>query len=80
MKKIKEVIVVEGKDDTKRIKLAVNADTLETRGSAINDETIEQIEQLQSTRGIIVLTDPDYSGEKFVILLRGKFPVSNMLF
>ena len=30
MKKIKEVIVVEGKDDTKRINLAVNADTLET--------------------------------------------------
>ena len=28
--KIKEVIVVEGKDDTKRINLAVNADTLET--------------------------------------------------
>lgn len=26
--KIKEVIVVEGKDDTKRINLAVNADTL----------------------------------------------------
>ena len=26
--KIKEVIVVEGKDDTKRIQMAVNADTL----------------------------------------------------
>lgn len=32
--KIREVIVVEGKDDTKRINMAVNADTLETRGSA----------------------------------------------
>ena len=42
--KIKEVIVVEGKDDTKRIQMAVNADTLETRGSAISDETLDQIE------------------------------------
>lgn len=74
MKKIKEVIVVEGKDDTKRIKLAVNADTLETRGSAINDETIEQIEQLQSTRGIIVLTDPDYSGEKIRNIITREVP------
>ena len=43
--KIREVIVVEGKDDTKRINMAVNADTLETRGSAISDETLEQIEE-----------------------------------
>ncbi len=63
MKKIQEVIVVEGKDDTKRIKLAVNADTLETRGSAISDEVLQQIEQLQKKRGVIVFTDPDFSGE-----------------
>ncbi|MFT8459717.1 MAG: ribonuclease M5 [Liquorilactobacillus ghanensis] len=64
MKKIKEVIVVEGKDDTKRIKQAVNADTLETNGSAISSQTIEQIKVLQARRGVIVFTDPDFSGEK----------------
>ena len=53
--KIKEVIVVEGKDDTKRIQMAVNADTLETRGSAISDETLDQIEDLYDKRGVIVL-------------------------
>ena len=62
--KIQEVIVVEGKDDTKRIKMAVNADTIETRGSAISDETLDQIAELQEKRGVIVFTDPDYSGEK----------------
>ena len=62
--KIKEVIVVEGKDDTKRIQMAVNADTLETRGSAISDETLDQIEDLYDKRGVIVFTDPDFSGEK----------------
>ncbi|GHP13123.1 ribonuclease M5 1 [Lentilactobacillus fungorum] len=64
MKKIKEVIVVEGKDDTKRIQQAVDADTIETRGSAIPDETLALIKQLAATRGIIVFTDPDFSGEK----------------
>ena len=74
MKKIKEVIIVEGKDDTKRINLAVNADTLETRGSAISDETIEQIRQLQATRGVIVFTDPDYSGEKIRKTITAEVP------
>ena len=45
--KIKEIIVVEGKDDTTAIKRAVNADTIETNGSAINDETIEKIKLAQ---------------------------------
>ena len=43
MKKIKEIIVVEGKDDTVAIKRAVNADTIETNGSAVNDSCIEQV-------------------------------------
>lgn len=74
MKKIQEVIVVEGKDDTKRIKLAVNADTLETRGSAISDEVLQQIEQLQKKRGVIVFTDPDFSGEKIRGIITREVP------
>ena len=38
MKKIKEIIVVEGKDDTTAIKRAVDADTIETNGSAVNEK------------------------------------------
>ncbi|MDP4085435.1 MAG: ribonuclease M5 [Bacillota bacterium] len=62
--RIKEIIVVEGKDDTTAIKRAVDADTIETNGSAINQETIEKIKLAQQTRGVIILTDPDYPGEK----------------
>lgn len=62
--KIKEVIVVEGKDDTTAIKRAVDADTIETNGSAVNQETIDKIKRAQETRGIIIFTDPDYPGEK----------------
>ncbi len=46
MKTIKEVIVVEGKDDTKQIAKAINADTIETRGSAVPEETLALIEEV----------------------------------
>lgn len=62
--KIKEIIVVEGKDDTVAIKRAVDADTIETNGSAIDDVVIEQIRLAQKTRGVIIFTDPDFPGEK----------------
>lgn len=62
--KIKEVIVVEGKDDTVKIKQAVDADTIETRGSAIDHEIIQQIKHAQEKRGVIIFTDPDYPGER----------------
>ncbi|WP_414048873.1 ribonuclease M5 [Macrococcus animalis] len=62
--KINEMIVVEGKDDTTRVKMAVECDTIETNGSAINDETIEMIAHAAEVRGVIVLTDPDYPGNK----------------
>lgn len=72
--KIQEVIVVEGKDDTKRIQMAVNADTLETRGSAISEETLAQIEELHDKRGVIVFTDPDFSGEKIRKIIQEAVP------
>ena len=62
--KIKEIIVVEGRDDTVAIRRAVDADTIETNGAAINDETIERIRLAQQQRGVIIFTDPDYPGEK----------------
>lgn len=62
--KLREIIVVEGKDDTTAIKRALDADTIETNGSAINKDTIEKIKLAQKTRGVIIFTDPDYPGEK----------------
>ncbi|YCA11152.1 ribonuclease M5 [Bacillus sp. AK128] len=62
--KIKEIIVVEGKDDTVAIQKAVSADTIETNGSAVNEETLHKIKLAQEKRGVIIFTDPDYPGEK----------------
>ena len=50
--KIKEIIVVEGRDDTARVKMAVDADTIETNGSAIGDTVIQQVRLAQETRGL----------------------------
>lgn len=62
--KINEFIVVEGRDDTERVKRAVECDTIETNGSAINEQTLEVIRNAQQSRGVIVLTDPDFPGDK----------------
>ncbi|MBS4762292.1 ribonuclease M5 [Carnobacteriaceae bacterium zg-ZUI252] len=62
---MKEIIVVEGRDDTRRLKEVLGVvDTIETRGSAINQETLELIKKAHEFRGVIVLCDPDFPGEK----------------
>lgn len=61
---IKEIIVVEGRDDTAAIKRAVDAETIETHGLGITEETLMRIEDANKKRGVIVFTDPDYPGEK----------------
>ncbi|MBI0581133.1 ribonuclease M5 [Neobacillus cucumis] len=72
--KIKEIIVVEGKDDTTAIKRAVDADTIETNGSAVNQATIEKVKRAQEKRGVIIFTDPDFPGEKIRKTIAEKVP------
>ncbi|RKD26640.1 RNAse M5 [Caminicella sporogenes DSM 14501] len=61
---IKEVIVVEGKDDASAVKKAVEAEVIITRGFAITKETLKRIETAQKRKGVIIFTDPDFAGEK----------------
>lgn len=71
---IKEVIVVEGKDDTAKIKQAIKADTIETNGSAISKTTLEQIRHAKEIRGVIIFTDPDYPGERIRRIIDEEIP------
>lgn len=64
MKKIKEIVVVEGKSDTALLKKLFEVDTIETHGLALDKKTLELIKQANESRGIIVLTDPDFPGKK----------------
>ena len=71
---IKEVIVVEGKDDTTAIKRATGADTIETNGSAISDEVLKRIAHAHDKRGVIVFTDPDYPGRRIRAIIEQHVP------
>lgn len=80
MEKIKEVIVVEGKDDTKQIAKAVAADTYETNGSALDQADLARLAKLQEKRGLIVFTDPDYNGERLRKMIMQHIPGAKQAF
>jgi ribonuclease M5 len=61
---IKEVIVVEGRDDVSAVKRAVDAEVIAVGGFGINERVIAKIREAQARQGVIVLTDPDYAGDK----------------
>jgi ribonuclease M5 len=62
--RIKEIIVVEGKDDESAVKHAVDAEVIITSGFGITEETFRRIEFAKEQKGVIIFTDPDYAGEQ----------------
>ena len=77
---LKEVIIVEGKMDTVAVKRALECDTIETGGFALNSHTLKKIEAAYKKRGIIILTDPDGSGERIRKFLTARFPDAGQAF
>lgn len=71
---IKEVIVVEGKNDTMKINQAVKAYTIETNGSAIDKEILDRIAHAKEKRGVIIFTDPDYPGKRIRRIVNDTIP------
>lgn len=67
MKRVKEVIVVEGRYDKNTLKQVVDAVVIETAGFGIFNDIQKQklLRKMAETHGLIVLTDPDGAG--FVI-------------
>lgn len=64
-KNFNAVVVVEGKDDTIRLKqFFPGIETIETQGSAVSKSVLKQIKKLSESRDIIVFTDPDFNGER----------------
>lgn len=80
MKKIKEVIVVEGRDDVINLKQYVDAEIIPTHGYGITGQTMERIRTAAERRGIIILTDPDFAGEKIRKRLADAFPKAKHAF
>ncbi len=71
---IHEVIVVEGRSDTARLKTFFDCDTIETHGSHVTGPILERIAAAQKSRGVIVFTDPDRSGEHIRSIVARKIP------
>ncbi len=61
---IKEVIVVEGKDDITAVKAALDVEVIATGGFFYGKKFIDKLKNIADRRGIIILTDPDYAGEQ----------------
>ncbi|TWH46847.1 ribonuclease M5 [Sporomusa sp. KB1] len=70
---IKEVIVVEGKQDIAAVKRAVDAECIATDGFNLLPRTISRIDDAYKRRGIIILTDPDSAGERIRKYLAQRF-------
>ncbi|MBB3114094.1 ribonuclease M5 [Paenibacillus phyllosphaerae] len=71
---MKEIIVVEGKADTVAIKRAVEAETIETGGSAIGEAVLKRVELAMERRGVIIFTDPDHAGERIRKIVAQRVP------
>lgn len=78
--KINEAIVVEGRDDTAAVKQAADCMIIETHGFGIRRETWQLIEKAYKEKGIIIFTDPDFSGEEIRRKLSVKFPEAKQAF
>lgn len=80
-KKIKEIIVVEGKSDTSRLRDCLgDVDTIETNGSALSDATKVRIKQAQEKRGVIIFTDPDFNGNRLRTIIQKIVPNAKQAF
>ena len=61
---IKEIIVVEGRDDVTAVKRALDCELITTGGFGFPKGVMERIKAAQARRGVIIFTDPDFAGEK----------------
>jgi len=80
MRRIKEVIVVEGRYDKNTIKQVVDATVIETHGFGVfNDrERLALLRRLAAEKGLILLTDSDGAGFVIRNFLKGTIPKSQL--
>jgi ribonuclease M5 len=78
--KLKETVVVEGRDDMSAVLAAVEADVIITHGYGITEQTLENIEAAYSRNGIVIFTDPDHAGRRIRERLEALFPEAKHAF
>lgn len=80
MRRIREVIVVEGRYDKNALRQAVEATVVETGGFGVfNDrERLALLRRLAAERGLILLTDSDGAGFVIRNFLKGAIPKNQL--
>ncbi|SPF54162.1 Ribonuclease M5 [Candidatus Desulfosporosinus infrequens] len=72
---IKELIVVEGKNDAHAVRQALGeVDIIWTEGYGLTKKKLDYIAQMADRQGVIVLTDPDTVGEQIRNRIRAHVP------
>lgn len=71
---IKEVIVVEGRDDYIAVKKAVDAEIIVTGGYSLPKSAMDRIKLASERRGVIIFTDPDHAGERIRKTISSRVP------
>ncbi|EAX48065.1 primase/topoisomerase like protein [Thermosinus carboxydivorans Nor1] len=77
---LKEVIVVEGKQDIAAVRRAVDAEVVATGGYNLSPHVLAYLDQAYRKRGIIILTDPDSAGERIRRFLSKRYPEARHAF
>ncbi|MCI5839431.1 MAG: ribonuclease M5 [Peptoniphilaceae bacterium] len=72
--KIKETIVVEGKDDISNVKSAIDCECVATGGYYFGEKFLEKLKNINERTGIIIFTDPDYAGKRIREKILEKIP------
>jgi ribonuclease M5 len=80
MRKIKEVIVVEGRYDINKLRQLVSCAVIETSGFGIfsDAEKLKLLRRLADRRGLIIMTDSDGAGFLIRNYLKGALPGENV--
>lgn len=80
MRRIREVIVVEGRYDKNALRQVVDATVVETRGFGVfrDQERLALLRRLGRERGLILLTDSDGAGFVIRNFLKGAIPKSQL--
>ena len=80
MRRVREVIVVEGRYDKNALRQVVDATVIETKGFGVfhDRERLALLRRLAAERGLILLTDSDGAGFVIRNFLKGAIPKSQL--
>ncbi|HHX14116.1 MAG TPA: ribonuclease M5 [Clostridiales bacterium] len=78
--RINEAIVVEGRNDARAVREAVQAPVIVISGYAISERSWKLLEAANQRSGLIILTDPDHAGEQIRSRLSERFPTARHAF